>query len=158
MQLQLDEFLDAIIKEALEICESEEIIIYTFAMYFDELNNTISVCFDTKDNSTEILNSNKTRHSKYFHDALKKEDLDSMTKYSLSENRNLSLGDFELVDVCRTEIEISEINTNKLYLSMINAINRNRLDIIEMSNDVSELALCCSGPLDDTQFVWQALS
>lgn len=158
MQFQLDEFLDAIIKEALEICESEEIIIYTFAMYFDGLNSTISVCFDTKDNSTEMLNSNKTRHSKYFHDALKKEDLDSMTKYSLSENRNLSLGDFELVDVCRTEIEVSEIDTNKLYLSMINAINRNRLDIIEMSNDVSELALCCSGHLDDTQFVWQALS
>lgn len=98
---------------------------------------------------------NQPEYSQNFSRALANENIDALTKYSLQDDRNLSLGDFELIDVCRTQIELSENDINQFYFSMIKAINRNKTDIVKLSTDENELYLCCSGPLDDAQFVWQ---
>lgn len=152
----LEEILDEIIEECLEICLSEAIQIYTFAIYFDELNSNIAICIDTKENSESFQKSSFDSRTQDFLEAFDKKNFEEMKRYSSYDARNFSLGDFEVNGMCRTEIDSSNIEEQEISFAIIEAINRNKAKILSQSVHQNDLMFCASGPLDYVQFIWCA--
>lgn len=152
-----DTFLDSILQRAVAEVRQKSIPIYTFALYHDHESNTVSVCVDTEENSAKCVASTNRYNLKYFMKAIADKDLKAAGLWQANTGRSLSLGDFTLVNIARSDIGNTKA-TSAFYLSMIEALLRVQTEVIALSPNPERLAFASSGPNDEVAYVWSAPS
>ena len=142
---------EKLIDEALE--KAGGIDIYTFAIYHDHESDFVSVCIDTKQNSEkQLLESNKYS-MKHFRRVIDEGDLKEAALWQANIGRNLSLGDFEAVNIAEKEIRSRSIG-NDFYLAMVKAIQNKSDNILQQSTFGSSLLFCCSTGNEEVGLTW----
>jgi hypothetical protein len=151
----LDELFDKTIQQALAQAQAKSIAIYTFAFYFDHESRAVSVCIDTEENSSRVVNKMNSYNQKHFLDAVVAGDLHRAAMWQANIGRSLLLGDFLLVNLARADVTEADIG-DEFFISMVRAVVRNQPAIVGLSADKARLILCCSGPNDEVQLCWSA--
>jgi len=147
------DIFSSVLKSALIEIREKSFPIYTFALYHDHESAEISVCADTLENSAKFVVSSNNYRMKYFSDAIIDNDLKAASLWQANIGRSLSLGDFVLQNVARTEL--GKIRPNKVfYLNMIKSIMAMQDEIASLSLDPKLLLFASSGPNYEVECVW----
>ncbi len=142
---------ESLIDEAL--LKVKGIDIFTFAIYHDHESGFVSICIDTKENSEkQVVESNKYS-MKYFRRLISEGDLDSATLWQANIGRNLSLGDFQFVNVVEKELNEIEPDT-EFYLTMVKALLNKSSLILLNSTHGNSLLFCCSTANEEVGLTW----
>ena len=145
----------SVLQSALAEVRQKSIPVYTFALYHDHESNTISVCVDTEENSARCVASMNRYNVKYFMQAIADKDLKSASLWQANIGRNLSLGDFVLVNCARADLGKTKA-TSTFYLAMIEALVAVQSEVVALSPNPEQLVLASSGPNDEVAYVWSA--
>lgn len=150
------EILNESLQEALALVRRDKIAIFTVAFYHDHESRAVSICIDTEANSHAEVASENRFSAKYFWQALDEGDLKELRSSNANVGRNLSLGDFTLVNAGRRELPKGKI-TKDLYLDMIRVLRSKEEEIIGLAVSRERLLFCCSGPNAEVDFWWSAM-
>ena len=153
--LDLKEFLEDLINNALAEIEGTGTSVYTFAFYHDHESRTLSVCIDTKENSDKLVLQSNEWSNKHFLDYLNEGDLDSLKLFQINSGRNFSLGDFTHVNLARTKIPTKIEIDNSFYISVIKILQGRAADIKLRSNTPKEVIFCTSTEDDEVGLQWK---
>jgi hypothetical protein len=127
--------------------------VYTFAFYHDHESAAISVCVDTEANSVLTANKWNAYWMKHFAKAINAGDLKAASMWRVKNERNLSLGDFALVNVARTRL-VGISPDKEFYLAMIRSVWERQMQVAELSPVPERLLFCCSGAQDEVAYTW----
>src|SRR4051812_13449570 len=152
----LDSFLSDVISRAIAGIRKARLPLYTFAFYHDHESAAVSVCADTAESSARLVASSNEFNSKYFVEAVSNGDLKEIAMWNANHGRSLSLGDFAMVNVARTDFEEGVKTGKDFYLAMIRAVIARESEIVALAKQPEHLIFCCSGPKDEVAFVWSA--
>lgn len=152
----LDSFLGDVISRAIKDIRKARLPLYTFAFYHDHESAAVSVCADTAESSATLVASSNEFNSKYFIKAVSNGDLKAIAMWTANPGRSLSLGDFAMVNVARTDFADGIRPGKDFYLAMIRAVIARESDIVTLAKQSENLIFCCSGPKDEVAFVWSA--
>jgi len=89
-----------VLESGLGEIESSGLPVFTFAMYHDHESGAVSVCADSEENSARAVASMNAYSAKHFGTAVAKGDLEHAALWQANVGRNLSLGDFAIVERC----------------------------------------------------------
>ncbi len=142
---------ESLIDEAL--LKVKGIDIFTFAIYHDHESGFVSICIDTKENSEKQVAESNKYSMKYFRRFIGEGDLDSATLWQANIGRNLSLGDFQFVNVVEKELNKIEPDT-EFYLSMVKALLNKSSLILLNSTHGNSLLFCCSTANEEVGLTW----
>ena len=145
--------LAEVLKNALSEVREKAIPVHTFALYHDHESNAVAVCVDTEENSRRSVAAENRFSMKYFMEALAHEDLEEASRWQANPGRSLSLGDFALVNVARTDLPRIR-SKKKFYLAMVQSLISVQEQIAALSPEPSQLAFVCSGPDAEVAYVW----
>lgn len=67
--------------------------------------------------------------------------------------RSLSLGDFEVVNLGRTDLPPT-FDEAELFVEMVSALIEVQDRVLNLAPDREQVVLACSGPADEVQLVW----
>ena len=154
--MSVDDLFDDVIRRALGEARLQSVPIFTFAFYFDHESSAISVCIDTEENSLRTVQRINSYNAKYFQAAVSAGDLPGAAMWQANTGRSLSLGDFQLVNLARLDVDPPD-DPPSFFLKMVRAVVRNQGAIEQQSVDPNRLCLCSSGPSDEVELVWSAL-
>lgn len=127
--------------------------VYTFAFYHDHESAAVSVCVDTEANSRRFVTESNAYSIKHFAEAIAAGDLKSAVLWNANTGRNLSLGDFALVNVARANLD--EITPGKgFHLAMVRALWERQQQVAELSPDPARLLFCCSSARAEVEYMW----
>lgn len=152
-----EKLLDSVLQSALSEVRQKSIPVYTFALYHDHESNAVSVCVDTEENSSKSVASMNRYNMKYFMKAIDEKDLKAASLWQANIGRSLSLGDFALVNLARTDLGKTKA-VAAFYLSMVEALIRVQGEVIALSPNPERLVFACSGPNEEVAYVWSAQS
>lgn len=152
----LDGFFGDVISQAIADIRKARLRLYTFAFYHDHESSAVSVCADTAESSASSVTLGNAFNSKYFVGAVDNGDLKEIGMWKANHGRSLSLGDFAMVNVARTDLEHGVKTGKDFYLSMIRAVIAREADIMALAQHPEHLIFCCSGPKAEVAFVWSA--
>jgi hypothetical protein len=153
--MRVEDLFDGVIQKALKVAQAQSVPIFTFAFYFDHESSAVSVCIDTEDNSHRVVQRTNAYNSKHFHTSIAAGDLRHAAMWQANVGRNLSLGDFALVNLARTDVQLP-VDAD-FFLGMVRAVVRNQAAIEQQSADPVRLCLCSSGANDEVALVWSAM-
>src|SRR5687767_4198389 len=97
-------FFTGVVTAAIEVVRKQSVPVHTFAFYHDHESGAVSVCVDTEENSRRVVADSNRYAMKEFAKAIERGDLENAARWQANVGRNLSLGDFALVNVARTEL------------------------------------------------------
>lgn len=143
----------SVLQSALTEVKAKGTPVFTFALYHDHESEAISVCVDTEESSNRSVLSTNNYNMKYFMSAVKSGDLKSASLWQANIGRSLSLGDFTLVNVARTEIPRVTAD-EKFYVSLVQALVAVQDQVVALSPNPERLVFACSGPDDEVAYVW----
>lgn len=135
------------------LSKASGINIFTFALYQDHESGFVSVCLDTKENSELQLAESNAYSMKHFRRAIESAQLEEARLWQANVGRNLSLGDFEAVNIAELEIGDHVIN-DSFYLDMVRAIQGKAPNVLRQSSHKNSLLFCCSTEDDEVGLVW----
>jgi hypothetical protein len=147
--------LNQSLDEALAAVRQQKITIFTIAFYHDHESRAVSICVDTEANSYAQAASSNRFFSKYFWEAVSAGDLKEMRASNANLGRNLSLGDFTLVNAGRHDLPKGKV-PKSLYLEMIQALREREDEIVALAVSRERLLFGCSGPNEELDFLWCA--
>jgi hypothetical protein len=127
--------------------------VVTFALYHDHESSAVSVCVDTEASSARLVRSQNAFNTRYFADAVTKGDLRTAALFQANVGRSLSLGDFELVNVARTDLNGIRPDEG-FYLSMIRSLRRREGEIARLARDPQRLLFCASSADSEVGYLW----
>ncbi|MEO1201444.1 MAG: hypothetical protein AAFX10_01970 [Pseudomonadota bacterium] len=153
MPTSLRDTADSVIRIAIEEAAKEGLQLYTFALYFDHESPALSVCMDTKENSSVQVTAQNAHGVKYFRRFIDAEDLDQAVLWQANTGRNMSLGDFVKVNVARMDLVQSELS-NRDCLCLIQSVLAHETEIRSLAKYPDELVFCCTSPTDEVGVVW----
>ena len=142
---------EQLVDEALS--KASNIDIYTFAIYHDHESGFVSVCIDTKKNSEQRLEDSNKYSMKHFRRTIDEGNLDEAVLWQANIGRNLSLGDFEAVNIAEREIGETSID-DVFYLSIVKALQNEARKILRQSTFGSSLLFCCSTAEEEVGLTW----
>jgi hypothetical protein len=142
-----------VLESALTEIDARAIPVFTFALFHDHESKAISVCVDTEENSTKVVQGINVYNMKHFMEAVRTGDLTSASLWQANIGRSLSLGDFAMVNVARTALGNLEVNT-QFYVAMVQAVMAKQEVIAAFSPSPERLVFACSGPQDEVALVW----
>lgn len=146
-------YFDAILKAAIAKVRSKNISVFTFAFYHDHESGAVSVCVDTEDNSARIVQSTNKYNMRHFLNNVAAGDLQQAGLWQANIGRSLSLGDFVMVNLARTDIEEKVID-ERFYLAMVQALVAIQDEIALLSPSPARLLLSCSSANSEVGYVW----
>lgn len=153
MASRYSDLFNNVLKAAVPEIQASKIDIFTFSFYHDHESRAVSVCVDTKQNSDRMVRKINAYAHKHFMKAVEIGDLDSAMNWNANIGRSLSLGDFSMVNVSRTDI--GEIETDDaFYLGMLQALLAIQDDVASLTSNPEHLVFTCSGPNDEVAYVW----
>lgn len=142
-----------VLETALAEVRAAGVSVFTFALYHDHESSAVSVCVDTEDNSWRAVEASNRYSAMHFQQAIAQGDLPQAALWQASTGRNLSLGDFLLVNLARTNL--GEVPADdQFYLKMVQAVMANQLAIAALSTHPARLLLACSGRDSEVALVW----
>jgi hypothetical protein len=147
---------DDVLSRAIPEVRAAGIDVFTFAFYHDHESAAVSICVDTEASSARLVRSQNAFSIRHFTDAVSRGDLRKAALFKANVGRNLSLGDFELVNVARTNIGSVPVDDN-FYLQMIRAVRAHEGEIVLMASDVDRLLFCSSSAEWEVGYIWTAL-
>lgn len=153
---KLKDLLETILNKALQTVEDKKIDIYTIAFYHDHESKAVSICIDTKENSQEKVISQNKWSMKYWRKTFEEKNLNSLALWSANRGRNISLGDFQLVNLEYTALG-SFKGGKTLYLTMMQTLLDNQERIVLNTSDKDNLLFITSGPNDEAEFMWSII-
>lgn len=153
MALKVKKFLEAVLKAAIAEVKMKNVSVFTFAFYHDHESDAISVCVDTEENSAKVVESMNSYNLRYFLKAISSGDLKHASLWKANVGRSLSLGDFVMVNVARTDIGDS-VTDDRFYLLMLQALVAVQGEIAQLSRNPERMVLACSGPDEEVGYVW----
>lgn len=151
--MQAREFLVAVLDVALDAVASQGIAVYTFALYHDHESAAVSVCVDTGESSARFVASVNRCNMTRFARAVAEGDLRSAAMWTANVGRNLSLGDFALVNVARTPLGDVVVD-DEFHVAMAQSLMAVRHRVAALSARPERLIFACSGPDDEVALVW----
>lgn len=143
----------SVLQTALAEVKAQGTPVFTFALYHDHESAAVSVCVDTEANSNRTVIATNNYNMKHFMNAVAGGDLGNAILWQANIGRSLSLGDFALFNVARTELP-AEMVDKRFYLSMVQAVVAVHDQVAALSPDPGRLVLACSGPNDEVEYVW----
>jgi hypothetical protein len=147
-------FDDVLSRAILEV-RAAGIDVFTFAFYHDHESAAVSICVDTEASSVQAIRSGRAFKAKHFADAVATGNLRKAAAFKANIGRSLSLGNFEMVNVARTDIGSVTVDDN-FYLEMIRAVRTREQEIVSMTRDVERLLFCSSSAELEVGFMWTA--
>lgn len=150
----LGDIADQVIRGAIEQAAIEGMSVFTFALYFDHESPALSVCIDTKDNSAQQVHRQNEYSARYFHEHVDSGELERASRWQANIGRNLSLGDFERVNVCRTELRNHSRLSEEDCLDLVRRLRAYSDRLTELAENPEDLILCCTTPTDEVGVVW----
>jgi hypothetical protein len=151
----LERLFDDVLSRAIPEVRARGIDVFTFAFYHDHESAAVSVCVDTESSSSRLVRSQNAFNITHFADAVTKGDLRKAALFKANVGRSLSLGDFEMVNVARTDIGSIRVDP-EFYLKMIRALRARETDIVSLTSDVQRLLLCSSSAELEVGYTWTA--
>ena len=149
--------IEKVIDQALFEARSRNVPVYTFALYYDHESPAISVCVDTEEQSKAAVRSKNVYNRKYFGKAVANGDLSGAALWRANIGRSLSLGDFHMVNVARTELAPDFAPSDDFFLAMAQVLVAAETKIAAHSGNIESLLLCCSG-MDDAVALWWSVA
>jgi hypothetical protein len=138
---------------AIAEAKQHQIPIFTFALYHDHESNAVSVCVDTEENSGKVVRSINDYNMKHFLSAARAGDLKSASLWQANIGRNLSLGDFSLVNLSRRPLGTTRVN-DQFYVEMVQAVVAVQSQVAALSSEPQRLVFACSGADSEVGYVW----
>lgn len=152
-----ESLLRDVVGRALEEVAERGIQIYTIALYHDHESAAVAVCVDTRDNSDRQVREENRYNMKRCLRAIEIGSLREALLWQANVGRNLSLGDFEAVNLARTDIPpgIAFWRTPRVgTIAMAQALMAFEGEIRRLSLDPARTVLACSGPEEEVALVW----
>ena len=146
--------IEKVIEQALFEAKSRNVPIYTFALYYDHESPAVSVCIDTEEQSKATVKSMNTYSRIYFGRAVADGDLSGAALWRANIGRSLSLGDFHMVNVARTELAGDFVPGDDFFLALVQALVAAEAKVSAQSGNTESLLLCCSGKDDEVALWW----
>lgn len=143
----------SVLASAIAELEERRFPLYTFAFYRDHESGAVSVCADTRATSERSVLSANKYNWKHFLRAVESGDLKSAERWQCNIGRSLSLGDFELVNLGRSDLP-SSFDEAELYLQMVHGLIEVQERVLNLAPAREQVVFACSGPLDEVQLVW----
>jgi hypothetical protein len=144
---------DRVLSEAITAIRREGVRIHTFAFYHDHESDAVSVCVDTEESSKRLVVSSNAYNQKYFWPAVEKGDLEDAALWTANIGRSLSLGDFALVNLARTDLPPGP-RPKDFYLEMVRALHAKEEEIVGLASSPESLLFCASGPNAEVGLTW----
>lgn len=107
-----------LIEKALLVASENNTDIFTFALYHDHESGFVSVCIDTEKNSVQEVREQNLYNLKYFRLAIQNGEMDEAKLWQANIGRNLSLGNFSLINIAEIELPNDYCVSDMLYISM----------------------------------------
>ncbi|MCG7981049.1 MAG: hypothetical protein G8D81_00160 [gamma proteobacterium symbiont of Clathrolucina costata] len=147
----MTEIFEKLIDEALS--KAKHLNIFTFAIYHDHESGFVSICIDTKENSDKkVIESNKCS-MKHFKRVINEGSIEEAMLWQANIGRNLSLGDFEAVNIVEYELNNTKVE-DSFYLNMVKAANNKAASILKQSAHGASLVFCCSTAHEEVGLTW----
>ena len=146
---------DDVLARAIPEVRARGIDVFTFALYHDHESAAVSICVDTEPSSTRLVLSQNAFNIRHFADAVAKGDLRKAALFKANVGRSLSLGDFEMVNVARTDLGRIRPD-DQFYLSMIRALRAREREIVPLARDPQRLLFCASSAGAEVGYLWTA--
>src|SRR5688572_5315823 len=99
-----EQLFDDVLARAITEVRARGIDVFTFAFHHDHESAAVSICVDSEASSARSVLSENAFSFRYFADAVAKGDLRTASLFKANVGRSLSLGDFEMVNVARTDL------------------------------------------------------
>lgn len=145
-----------VLSRAIPEVRAAGIDVFTFAFYHDHESAAVSICVDTEANSVRAIRSSSAFKAKHFVDAVEAGNLRKAAAFKANVGWSLSLGDFEMVNVARTDTGSVPVDDH-FYLQMIRAVRAHEQEIVSMTSDVERLLFCTSSAEWEVGFMWTAV-
>ena len=142
-----------VLDAALAEVRAADVSVFTLALYHDHESRAVSVCVDTEANSWRALEESNRYSATHFQEAIAQGDLQQAALWQANAGRNLSLGDFLLVNLARTSLGEVAVD-DQFHLQMAQALIANQRAIAALSAQPARLLLACSGPDSEVALVW----
>jgi hypothetical protein len=146
-------FFESVLDKALAEVKARAIPVFTFALYHDHESEAVSVCVDTEENSNQFVLATNRLQMRYFMEAVENGDLKHAALWQANIGRSLSLGDFQLVNLARTQLNGIVIN-DQFYVMMVKALVAVQGRVATLAPEPERLILACSGPDAEVAYVW----
>jgi hypothetical protein len=148
-----DRLFDDVLSRAIAEVRDRGTDVYTFAFYHDHESAAVSVCVDTEVSSARSVVGQNLFRTKHFATAVAEGNLRRAALFGANTGRNLSLGDFALVNVARTDLGRVRPDDH-FYLAMIRAVRRREREIVALTSDPLRLLFCASSADDEVGYLW----
>ena len=142
-----------VIEKAIKEIRQAELPLYTFAFYHDHESDTVSVCADSAENSNRKVRQINAYNMSHFATAVAEGDLSAASLWQANVGRNLSLGDFVMVNAARERLGAIAVDDG-FYLAMIKVVVSKHSQIAALAPSPHDLVLACSGANDEVEYVW----
>jgi hypothetical protein len=154
--MELRETLAKVISTALGEASRRGLAIYTIALYYDHESHAVSVCIDTEESSAKSVRSMNAYNMKYFHEAVDQGDLADAALWQANIGRSLSLGDFALVGLCRTDLG-DEAPRQDFFVEMARSLMSAEPEVLRQAGDPDRVLFACSTADDEVGLAWSRL-
>jgi hypothetical protein len=144
---------ERVLVAALGDVAAKAVPVFTFAFYHDHESRAVSVCVDTEENSRRVVRSMNDYNARHFLAAVADGDLEAAGLWQANVGRSLSLGDFVLVNVARTELGGVQVG-KQFYATMLRAVVAVQPQVASLAPDPERLVFACSGPDAEVAYVW----
>lgn len=151
--MSLSKLFSEVLASAIAEAKQREIPIFTFALYHDHESKAVSVCIDTEENSSKVVRSINDYNMKHFMNAARGGDLKSASLWQANIGRNLSLGDFSLINLARRSLETTRVN-DQFYVEMLQSVVAVQSQVAALSPEAKRLVFACSGAESEVAFAW----
>lgn len=153
--IDIDRLLADVLSQAIAEVRESGLDVYTFAFYHDHESAAVSVCVDTEESSARLVLSQNAFNAKHFVRAVAEGDLQRAALFQVNTGRSLSLGDFALVNIARTDLERIR-SDDRFYLSMIRTLRSRESEILQLTSAPQRLLFCSSSADDEVGYLWSA--
>ena len=153
--LNLPATLDQILRAAIHDIAQRGTAVFTFALYLDHESSAISVCVDTEENSAKVVAEINRYNSKHFRAAVEDGDLKAASLWEANTGRSLSLGDFFLVNIARTDLPTVG-QDSALEIAMVRALVAVQGEVLALAKSPERVLFVCSSADDEVGYVWSA--
>jgi hypothetical protein len=148
-----DRLFDDVLSRAIAEVRERRTDVYTFAFYHDHESAAVSICVDTEVSSARSVVGQNLFRIKHFATAVAEGNLRRAALWRSNTGRNLSLGDFALVNVARTGLG-PLLPDDHFYLAMIRAVRHREREILALTSDPVRLLFCASSADDEVGYLW----
>lgn len=154
----IEPIVEKVISNALMEARRKDVVIHTFALYYDHETPAVSVCIDTEENSkAQAIRTNAFARQRFMQ-AVAEGDLEHAARWHGNSDRSFALGSFHMVNVARVDLSRNFTPTKAFFLMLVKSLMAAEPAVVAQARLPSSLRLCCTGANDEVQFIWSAAS